>query len=96
MAEGVDLRPLEPGRAGAHHRAVPERRPIVISAGADHQGAKGTVATSDGTPVVQHAPDAVELAEATLKIRLLIEATSRRRSPDPPNPVRSWRTSVNA
>jgi hypothetical protein len=32
------------------------------SAGGDHRGAEGTVGTSDGTPVIQRAPDAVELA----------------------------------
>lgn len=41
--------------------------------GADHQGADGTVGTSDSTPVVQRAPEVVELVGTMLKTRLLIE-----------------------
>lgn len=43
------------------------------SSGADHQGVDGTVGTSDSTPVVQRAPEVVELVGTTLKTRLLIE-----------------------
>ena len=55
---------LHPGIGYVFARLAPND-----SAGGDHRGAEGTVGTSDGTPVIQRAPDAVELAEATLKIQ---------------------------
>jgi len=42
---------------------------------------------SDGTHVVQRAPDVVELAETTLKTRRLIELDVPAAQSRPPNPV---------